>query len=87
MKGNARDRSRLIQKAASTTDLVYFTLCVVLASVMFVRRMPGNLNPSDLNLVLYSGGAYLLASTPWRTAFAYSLVSLLTLTGLVVALL
>ena len=79
--------SRLIQKSASTTDLLYFLLCVVLATVMFIRRVPGSPNPCDLNLIIYSGSAYLLASTPWRTALAYSLVSLLTLTGLVVALL
>jgi hypothetical protein len=79
--------SRLIQKSASTTDLLYFLLCVVLATVMFIRRVPGSPNPCDLNLIIYSGSAYLLASTPWRTALAYSLVSLLTLTGPVVALL
>jgi len=78
---------RLIQKSASTTDLLYFLLCVVLAIVMFSRRVPGSLNPYDLSLIIYSGSAYLLASTPWRTALAYSLVSLLTFTGLVVALL
>jgi len=79
--------SRLIQKSASTTDLLYFLLCLVLATMMLAGRVPGTLNLSDLNLIIYGGSAYLLASTPSRTALAYSLVSLLTFTGLVVALL